>query len=107
MICYALGVSKVDILFVLEILRVIPLPAHSVLGLADIANLLNLSRYRSFLKMMFKWNGAVFKLIWHDLLLFIVLFFVIDSLYILWLKKDPELVYYKELFELICIYCGR
>ena len=65
------------------------------------------SRYRSFLKMMFKWNGAVFKLIWHDLLLFLVVFFAIDFIYIYWLKRDPEAVKYKELFELACIYCGR
>lgn len=69
--------------------------------------LLWFSRYRSFMKMMLKWNGAVFKLIWHDLLLFLIIYFCLDFIYIFWLKEDPAAVEYKELFEMICIYCGR
>ena len=56
---------------------------------------------------MFQWKGAVFKLIWHDLLLFLFVFFFLDFLYIFWLKRDPHVVHLKELFELACIYCSR
>ena len=64
-------------------------------------------RFRGFFRLMFQWKGAVFKLIWHDLLLFLVLFFLLDFLYIFWLKKDPSAVKIKELYELACIYCSR
>ena len=64
-------------------------------------------RFRGFGNLMLQWQGAVLKLIWHDLLLFLLAFFSLEIIYTQWLKKDPNAAKIKEYFELMCIYCGR
>ena len=51
-----------------------------------------------------KWNASVLKLIWHNLLIFILLYTCLTLAYrfilVEWEKG-------KEIFEIICIYCSR
>jgi len=50
------------------------------------------------------WKGSVFKLIWHDLLLFAVAYALLSLLYRTVLFRWPEA---RETFEVICVYAGR
>ena len=52
-------------------------------------------------------KGSIFKLIWPDLFVFLTIFLALDLLYIFWLKKDPQMVQFKEIFEVICVFCNR
>lgn len=67
--------------------------------------------FRGIFNLMFKWKGAVLKLIWHDLIVFLGLFFIFDILYIFILQRYaedfPEVKEAKEIYELFCIYCSR
>ena len=54
--------------------------------------------------LLLRWKGSVYRLIWHDLLFFLVLYFTIALIY------RAGLVYYplhKQHFELMCIYAQR
>ena len=53
---------------------------------------------------MLVWKGSVAKLIWHDLLMFLFLYYGMSSLYRTCLINDEV---YREWFEIICIYCSR
>ncbi len=61
-------------------------------------------RFTGFLRLMRLWRGSVIKLLWHDLLLFLVFFISLTLLYRLILFHDPV---HKERFELICIWSSR
>ena len=61
-------------------------------------------RFRGFFHLMSQWSGSVFKLIWHDLLVFMGLYTLLTLLYRFILVEDE---YLKELFEVWCIFCGR
>ena len=61
-------------------------------------------RFQGFFDLMFQWKGSVFKLIWHNLFLFIVIYIFISVTYRYVLVQNPEA---KEIFEIICIYCSR
>ena len=50
------------------------------------------------------WKGSVIKLVWHDLLVFLVLYGLLSVIYREVLFDYPV---YKEAFELICIYASR
>ena len=61
-------------------------------------------RFRGTLHLLSQWKGNVFKLIWHDLLIFVLLYFLISILYrCLLIHHDT----YREWFELLCVFCGR
>ena len=62
------------------------------------------SRIGGFWHLMLRWKGSVFKLIWHDLLIFVLLYMALGVLY-RWILYDNEV--YRELFELVCIYSSR
>ena len=53
---------------------------------------------------MVVWKGSVAKLIWHDLIMFLFLYYVLSFLYRFWLIQNEV---YREYFEIICIYCSR
>ena len=64
-------------------------------------------RFRGFLSLMCQWKGAVLKLIWHDLLLFLFVFFGFDFFYIFVLTEYSAWQEIRQVYELICIYCSR
>lgn len=61
-------------------------------------------RFRGFWHLIRIWKGSVIKLIWHDLLLFVVAYALLSLLYREVFCGNP---YWKETFELICIYASR
>ena len=67
--------------------------------------------FRGIFTLMFKWKGAVLKLIWHDLIVFLGLYFIFEIIYIFLLQEYstefPEVKKAKEYYELFCIYCSR
>ena len=55
-------------------------------------------------KVFLRWKGSDYRLVWHDLIVFMVFFFLLVLLY------RGLLVYYpihKQNFELMCIYANR
>ena len=61
-------------------------------------------RFQGFFELMLRWKGSVFKLIGHNLLLFIVVYVSISLTYRFVLSQNPLA---KEYFEILCIYCSR
>ena len=57
-----------------------------------------------FMSLLFRWKQSVFSLIWHDILIFLVLYFLLSILYRNVLFDYPS---YKQTFEMICIYADR
>ena len=51
-----------------------------------------------------RWKGSVYKLIWHDLLMFVVIYFILAIIYRTVLIHYPE---HKQYFDLMCIYAER
>lgn len=64
-------------------------------------------RFRGFWHLMLKWKGSVFKLIWHDLLVFLAIYMSLMLMYRFVLTQYDDVVIYKEYFELVCVYCSR
>ena len=62
------------------------------------------TRLQGFWHLVFVWQGSVFKLIWHNFLLFVVLYFMLAVIYRYGLQHDP---FSKEMFDLLCIYSNR
>ena len=61
-------------------------------------------RFQGFVKLFMVWKGSVIKLIWHDLLVFILFYFTLSLLYRhVFIYHEPVAQY----FEMICIYCER
>eukprot|EP00095_Tigriopus_kingsejongensis_P001211 maker-scaffold1592_size34625-snap-gene-0.6 protein:Tk01211 transcript:maker-scaffold1592_size34625-snap-gene-0.6-mRNA-1 annotation:"PREDICTED: bestrophin-1-like" len=61
-------------------------------------------RLNGIFHLLLVWRGSIFKLIWHDVIVFTVCYFSLSLLY------RTVLIHYpvqRELFELICIYAGR
>ena len=71
-------------------------------------------RFRGFWQLMSQWKGSVLKLIWHDLMVFLFLYIVMNLVY-RWIlfenaKQCTDVCGYeiaRQWFELICVYCGR
>lgn len=61
-------------------------------------------RFHGFSRILTIWKGSVFKLIWHDFFIFLVIYSLLSVLYRNVLYQYP---YHRELFELICVYAGR
>ena len=56
----------------------------------------------STLKLLFsQWKGSCLKLIWHDLVIFLTIYFLLSLLYRYILFPYPSA---KQFFELLCIY---
>ena len=61
-------------------------------------------RFNGFFRLLTMWKGSVFKLIWHDFLIFIIAYGALSLLYRYVLF---EYDYHREMFELFCVYAGR
>ena len=61
-------------------------------------------RFHGFIHLFLKWSGSVFKLIWHNLLVFMGIYTLLTVIYRCILVNHA---YAKELFEIFCIYCSR
>ena len=61
-------------------------------------------RFRGFFNLMATWKKSVLKLIWHDLVVFILFYAILSFTYRFILSRDPML---KESFEVACIYASR
>ena len=61
-------------------------------------------RFRGTLELMRLWKGSVVKLVWHDLLAFLVCYALLSVLYREVLFDNPR---HREVFELVCIYASR
>ncbi|XP_071453062.1 bestrophin-4-like [Hetaerina americana] len=53
-----------------------------------------------FLKLLFRWRGGIYKLVWLDLLMFLGVYFVLNFIYRFGLNEDQ-----KKIFESISHYC--
>ena len=62
------------------------------------------SRIRSWINLFWVWKGSVIKLLWQDLLAFLIIYFSLSILYWQVLFYDEASAQY---FEMICIYCER
>ena len=62
------------------------------------------SGFQSWLNLWMHWKGSVVKLLWVDLLLFVIAYFSLSFLYWHVLLFDDTSAQY---FEMICIYCER
>ena len=51
-----------------------------------------------------RWKGSVYKLIWHDLLTFLGIYFILAIIYRTVLIHYPE---HKQYFDLMCIYAEK
>merc|ERR1712062_881424 len=61
-------------------------------------------RFQGFFKLMMVWKGSVMKLIWHDLLMFLILYSALSMTYrYILLDHEPAAQY----FELMCIYSSK
>eukprot|EP00094_Tigriopus_californicus_P009661 TCALIF_09314-PA protein Name:"Similar to Best3 Bestrophin-3 (Mus musculus)" AED:0.15 eAED:0.16 QI:0/0.2/0/1/0.6/0.5/6/0/983 len=61
-------------------------------------------RFRGFWHLMAMWKGSVLKLIWHDLLVFMVMYSILSAIYRFWLFGNAK---HREAFELVCVYASR
>ena len=62
------------------------------------------SRIQAWINLFFVWKGSVTKLLWQDLLVFLIIYFSLSILYWKVLLYDEASAQY---FEMICIYCER
>ena len=62
------------------------------------------SRIQAIINLFFVWKGSVTKLLWMDLLVFLIIYFSLSILYWQVLFYDEASAQY---FEMICIYCER
>ena len=62
------------------------------------------SRMTGFFKLMIRWKASFIKLMYHDLLVFLLLYYFMSFLYRYVLMDHPH---HREWFELICVYAGR
>ena len=73
----------------------------------------SLSIITELLRTIFQWKKSVWKLIWHHVLLYFVIYSILSGLYHamrVLSKQYPEassFVTIKETFELFCIYCSK
>ena len=61
-------------------------------------------RFHGFFKLMCVWKGSVIKLIWHDLLMFLILYGTLSVIY------RNVFIYHEpcgQYFELLCIYSSK
>lgn len=56
----------------------------------------------AFLKLLARWKGSVYKLLWKDLLVFLTLYYVIHLVYLLALNDEQ-----KRIFEGLVSYAGK
>jgi hypothetical protein len=52
------------------------------------------STFGSFVKLLFRWKGSIYKLVWRDLILYVILFSVLSVLYRFILPAEGKYHYY-------------
>lgn len=57
--------------------------------------------FGTFLKVLYKWRGSIYKLVWLDLLVFLLLYYVLNLTYRLLLDENA-----KRMFEGVVNYCS-
>ena len=62
------------------------------------------SRIQAWINLFWVWKGSVIKLLWPDLLVFLIIYFSLSILYWHVLLYDEASAQY---FEMICIFCQR
>ena len=62
------------------------------------------SRIQAWINLFCVWKGSVIKLLWQDILTFLIIYFTLSILYWQVLFYDEASAQY---FEMICIYCER
>ncbi|CAG0893223.1 unnamed protein product [Darwinula stevensoni] len=60
------------------------------------------SKFGCFWRLLFKWKGSVYKLVWPDLLVWLILYYIISIVYRVGLDEDQ-----RKVFEKIAIYCHK
>ncbi|XP_058976711.1 bestrophin-4-like [Musca domestica] len=58
-------------------------------------------KFGCFVKLLARWRGSIYKLVWMDLLLFLALYYGINLIYIYLLDKDSQ-----KTFESVVYYCA-
>ncbi|XP_045606217.1 bestrophin-2 [Procambarus clarkii] len=58
--------------------------------------------FGSFWKLLLKWRGSVYKMVWQDMLLYIVLYYTLSLLYRFAFPSDLQ-----RMFERLVIHCSR
>ena len=61
-------------------------------------------RWTGMIGLLFRWKRSVFQLVWYDIIVFLVIYFLLSILYRYVLFDYPS---YKQTFEMICIYADR
>ncbi|XP_073835883.1 bestrophin-4-like isoform X2 [Musca autumnalis] len=58
-------------------------------------------KFGCFVKLLARWRGSIYKLVWMDLLLFLLLYYAINLIYIFLLDTDSQ-----KTFESVVYYCA-
>ncbi len=45
-----------------------------------------------FLKLLFRWRGSIYKLVWHDLLIYVSLYYLLSCTYRFALDEGSQLI---------------
>ena len=61
-------------------------------------------RYPGIWFLLLRWKGSVYKLLWVDFVIFIVLYTIISLMYRVILFHNPR---HRQMFELLCVFAGR
>ena len=63
-------------------------------------------RFSNTFSLLLKWKGSCIKLIWHDILMWIILYGILSFIYRQILFTEPK-SRHMQMFEMICIYAER
>ncbi|KAH6923663.1 hypothetical protein HPB50_004403 [Hyalomma asiaticum] len=55
-----------------------------------------------FWRLLLRWRGSIYKLVWPDLCVYLIAYYVLNLLYRFALSDDNKLF-----FEQVCVYCGN
>ena len=69
---------------------------------ADVANA---SAFGCFTKILLRWKGSVYKLIYKELAAYLIFYFILNITYRHVLLDNPDLFYYRRLFESVKAFC--
>ena len=61
-------------------------------------------RMTGFFKLMARWKNSCIKLMYHNLIIFLLLYYLISLIYRFVLKQEPQ---HRQMFEFLCVYAGR
>ncbi|GAB0097842.1 Bestrophin homolog [Sergentomyia squamirostris] len=64
------------------------------------------SAFGCFLKLLFRWRGSIYKLVWLDLIAFLVAYFTLTMIYRVVLDKDQKIIF-EGLVKYCAVYTNR